>query len=153
MLALYGDGRAEFEYKYTGYVQLASRSTRPRLELAPLVAELNRREAARRGDGGGGGGLAWRGTSIVDSGPLLRLEREGEPLSKAARYGHPFERTGTPPSALPADELEALVVSFLEHGYKAAACAPRAEWTWADIHAANAAVDWAAWSPPPPVSS
>ena len=85
----------------------------------------------------------------MDSGPLLRLEREGEPLSKAARYGHPFERAHTPASALPADELEALVCSFLAHGYAHAACAPRTRWAWGEVHAANSAIDWAAWRPPP----
>lgn len=36
------------------------------------------------------------------------------------------------------------MVSFLRHGY--AGEPPRERWSWADVHDANARVDWAAWT-------
>lgn len=39
--------RYEFEYKYTGFVELASRPAKPRIDLGPLAAALNRMEGGR----------------------------------------------------------------------------------------------------------
>lgn len=36
--------------------------------------------------------LQWVANSLTDTGPLLRLQRRGENLTKAQRYGHPYER-------------------------------------------------------------
>jgi hypothetical protein len=81
---------AEVEQKYTTFVDLASRPTLPRIDLLPLAALLNALEA-KHGSGARRVGV-WVGERFVDSGPLLRLEWPGQPLTKASRYGHPSDR-------------------------------------------------------------
>lgn len=136
VLMVYSEQRYELELKYTGYVRLASRPTRHRLDLRPLAAALNAAEASAA--------HVWVANSVVDSGPLLRLEAAGgaTKASKATRYGHPFERTILS-SSMPPAQMEAMVLSFFEFGYSQSGA--RSDWSWADIHEANAAVDWTSW--------
>lgn len=133
---------AELEQKYTGYVALTSRPCAPRLPLAPLAAALTAAEREAGGDG------TWVADPITDSGPLLRLEATETPrLTKAQRFGHPYERD-IAPSALPPEAFEAAVVSFLAHGLAQAPAPPRpaAEWSWAQLHELGGSVDWAEWT-------
>jgi hypothetical protein len=68
--------------------------------MAPLAAILNKFEAqfaaaaTLKEDVGEQQQLdvQWVANSLTDTGPLLRLQRRGESLTKAQRYGHPFER-------------------------------------------------------------
>lgn len=90
---------AEVEQKYTTFVDLAFRPTLPRVDLLPLASLLNALEAKHGGLTKPGvwgqeahSEAVWVGERFVDSGPLLRLERRGQPLTKASRYGHPSER-------------------------------------------------------------
>lgn len=70
-----------YELKYTTWIDLESRTTLPRLPLAPLVARLNSLETS---------GRAWAADGITDIGPLLRLSRKK--LIKAERYADPNGR-------------------------------------------------------------
>lgn len=75
--------------------------------------------------------------------PSCRLDRDGNKLSKAERYGHPSERphyrSGLPPAA-----FEAVVCSFLRHGL--AGTQPKVGgWQWDELQELNGAIDWAAW--------
>ncbi len=138
VLALYPGQRYELECKYTGFVQLVSRPTLPRLDLVPLAAALTAAELAR-----GAAGVAWVANSVVDSGPMMRLEgTDGKKASKAERYAHPYERDILQ-STLAPPEFERAVRSYFSHGLKGVK--PRTDWSWSDIHELNAGIDWAAW--------
>ena len=142
VLAIYPGKRYELEHKYTGFVRIASRATLPRLDLSPLAAALSAAEDALAPPGEAGA-LAWVANSVVDSGPMMRLERMGAgKASKATRYEHPYERKIEASRIDPA-AFEKAVRGYFGHGLRGAK--PRADWTWADIHAHNSAVDWDAW--------
>ncbi|RAK66058.1 DUF6687 family protein [Hymenobacter edaphi] len=126
VLSLYDGQRYEFEYKYTTWVDLESRPTRPRLPLDALVAALNAREAS---------GQLWAADGVTDTGPLLRLA--GRRLSKAQRYADPGQRPIYASSIGP-EAMEELVVSFFRRHY--AHIAPRRYWSWEEVRAAGAAV-------------
>lgn len=118
VLSLYGGQRYELEYKYTTWVDTATRTVFPRLPQEPLVHRLNERETT---------GHRWRGEGIMDTGPLVRL---GSELPKAQRYAHPFEREIVPSSLHP-EEIEEEVRQFLQTGYQG--IRPRAQWTWQEM--------------------
>jgi len=125
VLSLYAGQRYEFEYKYTTWIDLASRPTRPRLPLNALAARLNALETNVP---------RWTFDGITDTGPLLRLA--GSSLTKVQRYADPDQRP-IPASAIPPAGLEREVVAFFRQQY--AAIEPRRYWTWAEIRAAGAA--------------
>ena len=123
VLSLYDGQRYELEYKYTTWIDLESRPTRPRLDLAPLVARLNELEA---------GGRRWAADGVTDTGPLLRLT--GQKLTKAERYADPDGRPIYASTFSP-DVMEQEVVAFFQAGYSA--IAPKKYWTWAEIKEAG----------------
>jgi hypothetical protein len=142
VLALYPGNRYELEHKYTGFVRIASRATMPRLDLAPLAAALTAAEDALSPPDEQGA-LAWVANSVVDSGPMMRLERTAAgKASKATRYEHPYERDIFASRIEPA-AFEKAVRGYFGHGLRGAK--PRPDWSWADIHAHNSGVDWDAW--------
>lgn len=61
---MYDDNRYEVECKYTQYVNLSSRPTWPRLDMAPLAAVLNKFEAKFSS---AAGGSAAAGTSDIQA--------------------------------------------------------------------------------------
>ncbi|WP_400191736.1 DUF6687 family protein [Hymenobacter sp. B81] len=126
VLSLYDGQRYEFEYKYTTWIDLASRPTQPRLPLNALVAQLNALETS---------GQLWTADGITDTGPLLRLGGRG--LSKVQRYADPDQRPIHASSIAPA-AMEQLVVGFFRQHY--AHIEPRRYWTWEEVRAAGAAV-------------
>lgn len=123
VLSMYAGQRYELEYKYTTWIDLASRPTLPRLHLAPLVARLNELETS---------GHLWAADGITDTGPLLRLS--GRKLSKAERYADPDGRPIYSSSIAP-EVLEREVLAFFRAGY--AGIQPRKYWTWAEVKAAS----------------
>jgi hypothetical protein len=140
VLTMYPGNKYELEHKYTGFVCLASRASMPRLDLAPLAAALTAAEVAA---GATAGEFGWVANSVVDSGPMLRLERLAEgKASKADRYAHPYEREILSSRIAP-DEFEKAVRGYFGHGLRGVK--PRADWAWADIHDVNGAVDWSVW--------
>ncbi|OGX84708.1 DUF6687 family protein [Hymenobacter glacialis] len=124
VLALYDGNRYELEYKYTTWIDLASRPTLPRLSLAPLVARLNELETNAQ---------TWAADGITDTGPLLRLSGPRK-LSKAQRYADP---DGRPiySSSIPPEIFEQEVLAFFQQGY--AHIKPKSYWTWAEVKAAS----------------
>ncbi|GGG36141.1 DUF6687 family protein [Hymenobacter glacieicola] len=121
VLSLYDGQRYEFEYKYTTWIDLESRPTRPRLPLDALATRLNELEPGAR---------RWTFDGITDTGPLLRLS--GQDLTKAQRYADPDQRP-IYSSAIPPAQLEEEVVAFFRRRY--AGMEPRRYWSWADIRA------------------
>jgi hypothetical protein len=123
VLSLYGGQRYEFEYKYTTWVDLASRPTLPRLPLDALTARLNQLETTAR---------RWTFDGITDTGPLLRLS--GKTLTKVQRYADPDQRP-IYASAITPEQLEQEVVAFFRAGY--AGITPKRYWTWAEVRVAG----------------
>lgn len=148
VLSMWQGNRYELELKYTTYVTLASRPTLPRVELEALAKALNAFETETQG-----GDVHWFANRIVDSGPLLRLDSASKHLSKAERYGHPYERP-IHRSSIPPDVFLATVVDYLRHAYIRAAQEPaprKKDWTWPELHAFNKGIDWtASWETKPP---
>ncbi|MBO2007951.1 DUF6687 family protein [Hymenobacter negativus] len=123
VLSLYAGHHYELEYKYTTWIDLDSRPTLPRLELAPLVERLNALETS---------GQIWAADGITDTGPLLRLT--GKKLTKAERYADPDGRPIHASSIAP-EVMEREVVAFFRAGY--AGIQPKKYWTWAEVKAAG----------------
>ena len=123
VLSIYDGQRYEFEYKYTTWIDLASRPTLPRLPLNSLAEQLNAQEQAAH---------RWTFDGITDTGPLLRLA--GKTLSKVQRYADPDQRP-IYVSSIAAEQLEQEVVAFFQTKY--APIKPRRYWTWPEIKAAH----------------
>ena len=141
VLALYPGQRYELEHKYSGYVNVTSRPTVPRIELHALAAALTQVERTRSG----AADIAWVANSITDSGPLMRLEATSEgakKASKAERYMHPYERKILA-SAINPQEMEQVVRSYLSHGLHGVKA--KRGWTWTELQELNASIDWAPW--------
>lgn len=119
VLVMYAGRRYELEYKYTTWVDLASRPTLPRVSLDRLAGQLN------AGEGRLG---RWAAEPITDTGPILRLDTQ--PLSKKERYAHPYERPVHASSRTP-EEMKATVIQFFESHY--AGVLPKKYWTWEEV--------------------
>ncbi|GAA4374271.1 DUF6687 family protein [Hymenobacter koreensis] len=126
VLSCYAGQRYEFEYKYTTWIDLESRPTRPRLPLHALAASLNAAETAPH---------RWTFEAVTDTGPLLRLA--GKTLSKVQRYADPDQRP-IHASTISPEAVEQEVVQFFRQRY--AHIEPLKDWTWEQIRAAGAAV-------------
>ena len=91
----------------------------------------------------------WQCDRITDSGPLLRLNSNINKLSKAARYGHPYERA-IYPSLISPQDMKKIVLSFFTHAYVQESGPVRAtmDHEWNDLHEFNKNINWDAWNPP-----
>ena len=123
VLAIYPDNKYELEYKYTTWIDLASRTNLPRIDLNPLANDLNAMEVSE---------FEWQVDSISDTGPVLRLE--SSELTKADRYANPSERT-IYSSSIDSNKLEKIVLSFFTNSYKN--IAPKNNWTWGEVRSLN----------------
>jgi hypothetical protein len=121
VLNLYDENRYELEFKYTTWVDLVSRPTFPRLNMQPLVDELN---AIEKSD------YHWFCDKITDTGPILRLEDQR--LSKAVRYAQPYQRE-IYSSSIPPKQFEAMVLNYLAKAYEKTSA--KRFWTWKELRA------------------
>ncbi len=124
VLACYSNNRYELEYKYTTWVDLATRPTLPRLTMAPLAARLNQLETS---------GRTWTYDSVTETGPLLRLD--GDKLSRTEAFDNPTERE-IYTSSIPVAQLKEEVVRYYSQGYQE--IHPKYNWTWAEVKALQA---------------
>jgi hypothetical protein len=166
VLACYSGNRFELELKYTTYVDINSRPSLPRVDLHPLSARLNALEAQYHAtvtnNVADQDKYRWCCDSITDSGPLMRLETgaPGAKLTKAQRYGHPYERP-IYTSLIPSTLVVNTVLSFFKHAYgvygspaptsptsHAAPVQAKRDWGWSELHEFNKGIDWAAWQAP-----
>ncbi|GAB4143943.1 MAG: hypothetical protein Fur0041_18980 [Bacteroidia bacterium] len=106
VLTMYKENRYELEYKYTTWVDIASRKVYPRISMQPLCDYLNSIEKS---------GLRWYCDSISDTGPILRLENSE--LAKAERFADPFKRKIYSSSIDPVT-FESLIVSYFEFNFQ-----------------------------------
>lgn len=137
VLSMWQGNRYELEIKYTTYITLTSRPSLPRVELEALAKKLNAYEKETQG-----GDVKWFANRITDSGPILRLDSASKHLSKAERYGHPFERP-IHPSSIDPDVFLATVVDYLR--YALSDSTPKKDWSWPELHSFNQKTDWSAW--------
>lgn len=137
VLCQYPGQRYEVECRYTQFVNVYSRPVHARLDLEPLAVFLNEVDGRREA------GTRWAVPRFVDTGPLLRLDKDGEKLSKKERYGHPTERPIFV-SGIPQRTFQQLVASYIQHGLKG--CSPKVGgWGWDELHQVNDSIDWDAW--------
>ncbi len=121
VLSSYEGNRYELEYKYTTWVDLASRPTLPRISLQPLCDKLNAMEKPR---------ITWHTDSVTDTGPILRIESGG--LTKEERFAHPTKRKIYPSSIAP-EVFEKEVVAFFRKAYRN--ISPKKNWSWQEVKA------------------
>ncbi|TPE44402.1 DUF6687 family protein [Pontibacter mangrovi] len=123
VLACYEGNKYELEYKYTTWVDIASRPTLPRLSMAPLAARLNELETS---------GRRWTYDTVTETGPLLRLD--GDKLTRSETYANPTERE-IYTSSIPVDQLKQEVVSYYKKAYQD--IHPKYNWTWKEVKELN----------------
>ncbi|MBF9252749.1 hypothetical protein I2I11_05575 [Pontibacter sp. 172403-2] len=123
VLTCYDRNRYELEYKYTTWVDIASRPTLPRISMAPLAAQLNQMETS---------GHRWTYDAVTETGPLLRLD--GDQLKREEAYDNPTEREIFS-SAIPVDKLKQVVVNYYRQAY--AHLQPKYNWSWKAIKELN----------------
>ncbi len=119
VLSSYNEQRYELEFKYTTWIDLASRANLPRINLKPLVEKLNKMEESE---------LVWVADKITDTGPLLRLEKDK--LSKADRYANPNEREIFS-SSIAEVLFQKTIIDFLKESYHAIQA--KRFWTWEEM--------------------
>jgi hypothetical protein len=164
ILVLYSNNRYELEMKYTSMVDINSRGTLPRVDMTPLATYLNVLEQEKENkkvtqekeekkidnteaESECESDLHWHCNRITDSGPILRLESKSLHLTKAERYGHPYERP-IYSSLITPKEMTAIVLSFFSHAYLSGKVKPKKDHEWDELHAFNRAIDWNTWCPP-----
>lgn len=121
VLTCYDRNRYELEYKYTTWVDIASRPTLPRISMATLAAQLNQLETS---------GRRWTYDAVTETGPLLRLN--GGQLNREEAFDNPTERE-IYSSSIPVEELKQVVVTFYRQAYTG--IQPRYNWSWKEVKA------------------
>ncbi|MEJ8757423.1 DUF6687 family protein [Pontibacter sp. H259] len=121
VLACYSNNRYELEYKYTTWVDIATRPTLPRLTMAPLAEKLNTIEQST---------YTWTCDSVTETGPLLRLN--GSNLNREDTYDNPTQRK-IYSSGIAIEVLKETIVAHYKEAYKS--IAPKYNWTWKEVKA------------------
>lgn len=86
----------------------------------------------------------WHCDRITDSGPILRLETKSKNLTKAERYGHPYERP-IYSSFINPEEMKTIVISFFSYAYRGVNV--QRDYEWVDLHTFNKGIQWDLWTP------
>lgn len=123
VLSMYSGNRYELEYKYTTWIDSATRPGFPRIDMQQLAQILNQHEESD---------YIWQGDKITDTGPILRLK--GQFLSKEQRYDHPFFRP-IYSSGIPPQKFINLVTDFYRKAYEHAE--QKTIWPWTEIRSFN----------------
>lgn len=142
ILSMYGNKRYELEVKYTTFIDLNSRSSLPRVELTTLCAYLNTIESEKKRPLSAN--LKWVCDKITDSGPILRIENDEKHLTKAERYGHPYERC-IYESTIDSHAFEHIVISYLQFAYKYVNYEKKNDHSWTSLHEFNSRIQWDEW--------
>jgi len=128
----------EVEEKYTQFINLWSRPVTARLDMTPLASFLNEVDTQRAP------GCDWASPRFIDSGPLLRLDSNGQKLLKAQRYGHPTARP-MHSSGLSPEIFENIILSFFKFGLQGVEPSVGG-FGWDELHQLNAKkIDWNQW--------
>ncbi|RAU82667.1 hypothetical protein DP923_12045 [Pontibacter arcticus] len=127
VLMCYDQNKYELEYKYTTWVDIATRPTLPRLPMAQLAARLNQLETS---------GRTWTFENVTETGPLLRLD--GANLNREEAYNNPTERE-IYTSSIPVSTLKEIIVTYYRQAYQH--LKPKYNWTWKEIKALSKVAD------------
>lgn len=123
VISMYENNRYEIEYKYTTWVDIASRTSYPRLHLKPLADKLNNIEKGK---------YQWTANHYTDTGAMLSLN--SVELDKETRFESPFKRPILS-STIDSDNFKNIVINFFEQNYKN--LSPKQNWSWAEIKKIN----------------
>ena len=123
VLTIYNDNRYELEYKYTTWIDMASRPTWPRLMLSSLINDLNKKEKS---------GKKWYMDRLADSGPIMRLI--DQPIPKVIRYDQPYKRKIFQ-SSIDKEIFKESVINFFKEKYKN--IVPKPSWKVSEIRKIN----------------
>ena len=126
VLSIYPNNRYELEYKYTTWIDLASRTCLPRIDLKPLATKLNEIEKSE---------YTWQVDSISDTRPILRLE--ATKLSKVDRYANPAERN-IYTSSISSNQFEKTILIHLKRIFNGVE--PKKNWTWNEMRKLNGVI-------------
>lgn len=123
VLSIYSNNRYELEYKYTTWIDMASRPTWPRLKLNLLIEKLNQIEKSD---------YKWYMDRLADSSPILRLI--DQPIPKVIRYDQPYKREIFS-STIGADEIKNHIIDFFKEKYHG--ITPKPIWKVSELRAIN----------------
>ncbi len=123
VLSIFDNNRYEMEYKYTTWIDMASRPTWPRVKPDGLIKLLNELE---KND------YRWYMDRLADSGPILRLI--DKPIPKVIRYDQPYKREIFS-SAINEEQLIKIVVDYFKDRYKD--IVPKYSWTPSEMRKIN----------------
>jgi hypothetical protein len=123
VISLYSNNRYEIEHKYTTWVDIASRTTFPRLHLKALADILNKEEKSS---------YKWSANHYTDTGALLSLN--SLELDKETRFDSPYKRPILS-SSIEAEQFKIIVNDFFKQSYKK--ISPKHNWTWAETRKIN----------------
>jgi hypothetical protein len=123
VLAIYTNNRYELEYKYTTWIDMASRPAWPRLKLTSLINELNSFEKS---------GYKWYMDRLADSGPILRLI--DRPLPKVIRYDQPYKRDIFS-STIDKELFKLKLIDYFKEKYRE--IKPKPAWTVSELRKIN----------------
>lgn len=123
VISMYDKNRYEIEHKYTTWVDIASRTTYPRLHLKALAEKLNKEEKSN---------YQWSANHYTDTGALLSLN--SLELDKETRFDSPYKRTILSSTIQPT-QLKTIITDFFIQSYKN--ITPQYNWTWAETRKIN----------------
>jgi hypothetical protein len=123
VLSIYPGQRYELEYKYTTWIDTATRKSFPRIQPEGLIALLNAEETS---------GLTWQAQKFTDTAPLISLNSNS--FTKEQRYDHPFTRK-IERSSISEERFIRIVTDFFTPKLKNAP--QQSRYTWEEIRAFN----------------
>lgn len=123
VISMYSKNRYEVEHKYTTWIDIASRTTYPRLHFKVLADLLNKNEKGLH---------KWSTNHYTDTGALLSLN--SLELDKETRFDSPNNRPILS-SSIAADEFKTILIDFFIQNYKN--IIPKHNWTWAETRKIN----------------
>jgi hypothetical protein len=123
VMSIYPGQRYELEYKYTTWIDTATRKSFPRIQPEGLVALINKEETS---------GFTWQAQKFTDTAPLISLNSNS--FTKEQRYDHPFTRQ-IESSSISEEHFIRIVTDFYHEHLKSAP--KQSRYTWEEMRAFN----------------
>jgi hypothetical protein len=123
VLSIYSGQRYELEYKYTTWIDTATRKSFPRIQPKGLIALLNAEETS---------GFTWQAQKFTDTAPLISLNSNS--FTKEQRYDHPYTRE-IERSSISEERFIRIVTDFYSERLKNAP--QQSRYTWEEMRVFN----------------
>lgn len=123
VLSIYPDNRYELEYKYTTWIDTATRKSFPRIQPEDLIDRLNKLEKS---------GNTWQSQKFTDTAPIISLNSNS--FTKEQRFDHPFTRNLLS-SSVSEKDVVALVIEFYRERLENAP--QKSMYTWEEMRRYN----------------